>query len=234
MLFPDYPPLPFIGLFFIVGISVGFGHCIGMCGPIAVSLSLRLKGRPALLPAVFYTLGRITTYGLLGALMGYSGSFTGTAAKMAGLQKAMLVFSGIMIIAMGAHMAGWMRIGNVFSDKGGSIKVFLKGFRLIPEEAVSAAYFPLGLLLGLLPCGPVYTALVAVAGAGLALESRMSGALFGMGFMLAFGIGTAPAMLLVSMLAGGKWASYRLVINRIGVFLMFLIGGYYLVKGFQW
>jgi sulfite exporter TauE/SafE len=48
---------------FTTGLTVGFGHCIGMCGPIVVSLSLSLKGRSVVVPHLLYNGGRITTYG---------------------------------------------------------------------------------------------------------------------------------------------------------------------------
>ena len=52
-------PLYLVSL--ITGFTVGFGHCVGMCGPIAVSLSLNLIGRDVLIPHVLYNTGRIVT-----------------------------------------------------------------------------------------------------------------------------------------------------------------------------
>ena len=48
-------------LFLATGFTVGFGHCIGMCGPIVVSLSLNLGDRPVIIPLALYNLGRVTT-----------------------------------------------------------------------------------------------------------------------------------------------------------------------------
>jgi sulfite exporter TauE/SafE len=230
----DTGPLPFFGAFFLTGLSVGFGHCIGMCGPIVVSLSLRLNGRPALWPHLLYNTGRVMTYAFLGALMGYSGSFTGTTAHMAGLQQAVMFFSGIMIIVMGVSMGGWLPFGRLFSDAGGSMGIISRGFQALSGKASSIAYFPLGLLLGLLPCGPVYTALIAAARSGMEAKTHSIGALWGMGLMLAFGIGTIPAMLLVARLAGLGWLSYRQHIYRISAVLMILMGGYFAVKAIRW
>lgn len=234
MSFTETGTLPFFGTFFITGLSVGFGHCIGMCGPIAVSLSLKLQGRPVFWPHFFYNMGRVVTYALLGALMGYSGSFTATAARMAGLQQGILIFSGVVIILMGLSMGGWLPIGKIFADTCACPGLFSRGFQRFSTHSSLLAYFSLGLLLGLLPCGPVYTALIAAARSGMEAETHLSGVLWGMGMMLAFGIGTVPAMLLVARLAGMGWLSHRQVISRISAILMILMGGYFTAKGFLW
>ena len=205
-----------------------------MCGPIAVSFSLKLNGRPVFWPHLFYNTGRILTYACLGALMGYSGSFTGTVARMAGIQQAVMIFSGLMIIVMGVIMGGWLPFGKIFADSCGSRGIISRGFQTLSSRASSIAYFPLGLLLGLLPCGPVYTALIAAARSGMEAKTHWGGALWGMGLMLAFGIGTVPAMLLVARLAGMGWLSHRQGIYRISAILMILMGGYFAVKGVRW
>jgi uncharacterized protein len=234
MRFTDISALPFFGTFFFTGLSVGFGHCIGMCGPIAVSFSLKLIGRPVIWPHFFYNMGRVVTYALLGALMGYSGSFTATVARMAGLQQAILIFSGVMIILMGLSMGGWLPVGKIFLDSCHCPGIFSRGFQRVSSPPSSLAYFPLGLLLGLLPCGPVYTALIAAARSGMEANTHWRGALWGMGMMLAFGIGTVPAMLLVARLANMGWLSHRKIICRISAVLMILMGGYFAAKGFYW
>jgi sulfite exporter TauE/SafE len=93
-------------ILFSSGLTVGFGHCIGMCGPIVASLSLTLKGRRVIVPHLLYNTGRITTYALLGGVMGATGSFTSVAARIASLQKGVMIFTGILIIVMGLAMAG--------------------------------------------------------------------------------------------------------------------------------
>jgi uncharacterized protein len=234
MPFIDTSPLPFFWAFLITGLSVGFGHCIGMCGPIAVSFSLKLNGRPAFWPHLFYNTGRIFTYVFLGALMGYTGSFTGTVTRVAGVQQTIMIFTGMMIIVMGVRMGGWLPFGKIFSDTGGSLGMIFRGFQTFSNRASSFAYFPLGLLLGLLPCGPVYTALIAATRSGMEAKTHWSGALSGMGLMLAFGIGSVPAMFLVARLAGMGWLSHRQSIYRISAILMIFMGGYFTIKAIRW
>jgi hypothetical protein len=229
---PDW--LPTAGLFLAAGLSVGFGHCIGMCGPIVVSLSLHREGRPVLAAHLLYNLGRISTYAVLGAIMGFSGSFTGIAARMAGIQQGVLIFAGLIIIAMGILMGGGFRGCGMFQDEAPSSGFIAGTFRKLARAPGSAGYLPLGLVLGLLPCGPVYTALIAAARSGMEARSPWSGAAAGMGLMIAFGAGTLPALLLVGRLAGMRWLTRRRLIYRLGAFTMILMGGLFIYRALRW
>jgi len=221
-------------IFFTSGVTVGFGHCIGMCGPIVVSFSLSLKGRGVLVPHLLYNTGRIITYTILGGVMGATGSFTLVAAHIAGIQKGALIFAGILVFVMGLAMGGWFPIGRVFGDYYNPHGIISRGFRKLTAEKSTAAYFPVGLLLGLLPCGPVYTALIAAAGAGVEAKSTADAVLRGMGLMLCFGVGTMPALLAVGKLAGMGWLKSRRIIYSAGAVLMMLAGAYFFVKGILW
>ena len=220
-------------IFFVTGLTVGFGHCIGMCGPIVVSLSLHLKEGSPIVAHLLYNSGRIGTYALLGGVLGVTGSFTGLVSNIAGLQKGVMIFAGLVIILMGLAMTGWIPLGHLFGDytpKGFISKVFHR----MSTSKSSLLYLPLGFVLGLLPCGPVYTALIAAARVGMDVQSPWQGLLAGMGLMLTFGLGTIPALLLVARLAGLGWLKSRQVIFKIGAFLMVLMGIYFVIKGIRY
>jgi sulfite exporter TauE/SafE len=138
-------------VFLVTGFTVGFGHCIGMCGPIVVSVSLSLKERSIIAPHVLYNGGRITTYGVLGGIMGLTGSFAGVTSRIAGMQKGVMIFTGILIIAMGLAMTGWMPLGKIFGNGYNPQGVISKGFQKLTASKSALRYYPLGLLLGLLP-----------------------------------------------------------------------------------
>jgi sulfite exporter TauE/SafE len=87
------------------------------------------------------------------------------------------------------------------------------------------------LLLGLLPCGPVYTALLAAAGAGMNATSTLNGIIKGMGAMFCFGVGTAPTLFLIAKLVDMGWLKNRQLIYRIGTVLILLVGGYFIYQG---
>ena len=225
---------PLYLVFLTTGIAVGFGHCIGMCGPIVVSLSLALRSKSVMIPHLFYNGGRITTYGLLGAIMGLSGSFVGVTAPIAGLQKGIMIFAGFLIIAMGLAMTGWIPLGKIFGEGYGTRGVIQRGFKRLTASKSSLTYYPLGLLLGLLPCGPVYTALISAARAGMEAKSAWEGIIQGTGLMLAFGLGTVPSLLIVARLSGLKWLKSRETIYKISALLMIGVGVYFVIKGVRY
>ncbi len=216
------------------GFLVGFGHCIGMCGPIVLSLSLGLKRRGALLPHLMYNSGRITTYAVLGGIMGMSGSFTIVVAHIAAIQKGVMIFAGMLIVIMGLFMSGIIPFARIFGDHYHPNSLIKKGFQKLSGSNVLLAYFPLGLLLGLLPCGPVYTALIAAARAGMEAENLMSGFSTGATMMSCFGLGTLPALLLIGKLTDLKWLKSREMIYRVGSGLMIIVGVYFIIKGIRY
>jgi sulfite exporter TauE/SafE len=225
---------PLYLIFLITGFTVGFGHCIGMCGPIVVSLSLNLKDKNFLIPHLLYNSGRVVTYSILGGVMGATGSFTLVATHIAGIQKGAMILAGILIIIMGLAMSGWVSFGRVFGDSCNPGGFVSKGFQRLSRVKSPAAYFPIGLLLGLLPCGPVYTALLAAAGAGMKAAGPLEAISKGMGVMLCFGLGTVPALFLVAKLADMGWLKKRKLIYRIGAVLMVTVGIYFIIKGIRY
>jgi sulfite exporter TauE/SafE len=225
---------PLYLVFLTTGFMVGFGHCIGMCGPIVISLSLNLKERNPIVPHLLYNTGRVVTYSILGGAMGATGSFTLVAANIAGIQKGALILTGIMIIIMGLAMSGLFQLGRFSIDFHNPEGLISKGFKKLSQTKSRTAYLPIGLLLGLLPCGPVYTALIAAAGAGMKAGSIMEGITKGVLIMLFFGIGTIPALFLVAKLTDMGWLKNRVMVYRVGAILMIGVGLYFVVKGIRY
>ena len=222
---------PLFLVFLATGFTVGLGHCVGMCGPIVVSLSLNLKGSNLYLPHLLYNCGRVVTYTLLGGIMGATGSFSAVASNIAGIQQGALIFTGILIIIMALAMSGWLPLGKIFGDYSNPNGFVVKGFQKLSRIRSTSAYFPVGLLLGLLPCGPVYTALLAAAGTGMNSPSTLVGIFKGMGVMFCFGLGTVPTLFLIAKLVDMGWLKNRQTIYRIGTLLMLVVGLYYIYQG---
>jgi sulfite exporter TauE/SafE len=225
---------PLLAFFFTTGVAIGFGHCLGMCGPIVVALSLSVKGRPSFVPQLLYNFGRILTYGILGGVMGVVGSFTFVASHIEGLQKAVMIVTGIFIAVMGLVLTGWVPFLRRLRVCCETPAVPSKVYRRIFASKSVLVYLPLGLLLGLLPCGPVYTALVAVARSTMDVEGAAPGFLLGAALMLTYGIGTAPALLIVAGLANTNWVRSKAVVERIGSVLMIALGIYFTIKGIRY
>jgi sulfite exporter TauE/SafE len=204
-----------------------------MCGPIVVSFSLQLKGRSVVVPHLLYNIGRIGTYTILGGILGITGSFTGLISNVVTLQKGVMIFTGLIIVVMGLAMIGWIPLKNIFGDYR-PYGLTSNWFQKLSAHKSSIIYLPLGLLLGLLPCGPVYTALIAAARVGMEGEGSWQSLSAGMGLMLAFGLGTIPSLLIVGRLAGIDWFRSRQVIIKISSLLMVAVGIYFVIRGIRY
>jgi sulfite exporter TauE/SafE len=213
-------------LMLTAGFLGGFGHCIGMCGPIVVSYTL--QGSPAgfadkVLVHVFYNTGRISTYIFVGALMGFAGSFINVAGKISGFQDAVAVIAGLVIILMGLNVLGV--IGRSSSWLEGHNNFLLRaGKELLYEKSV-LKYYPLGAIFGLLPCGLSYTAFIASAGTG-----DFAG---GMLLMLFFGLGTIPSLLLFGLAATYMSARLRGGVYKTAGIAVILMGILFLIRGLK-
>jgi len=209
-----------LSLSFAAGFLGGFGHCVGMCGPIAAATALPArgggKGFISLMPHIITSAGRITTYAFIGGLMGLSGTFVNTAGSLAGIQNLAAGLAGLFMIASGLHITGLLKVPAFRA--GWQEGRLLKAARLIIEAESVGKYYPLGIVLGFLPCGLSYTLFIGAAGSG--------GLLPGMATMISFGIGTLPAMLLFASLVGffGNKLKHRLIAaGGIAVIVMGLI-----------
>ncbi len=174
---------------FMIGV-VGSAHCIGMCGPIALALPIgSSKGFKRVSGVLLYNLGRISTYALFGTVFG----ILGKSFYIAGIQRQISVFLGIMILlglfvpyllSQKNKLTGWWYkiFGNLYREMG----VLLKNGSFF-------SLFIIGFINGFLPCGLVY---LALAGA-LAQTTIIDGMLF----MVMFGLGTVPAMFSVAWMS---------------------------------
>lgn len=181
--------------------ALGSFHCIGMCGPIALSLPIHknTSGRK-LAGSLLYNLGRVSTYALMGALFG----LIGKSFVMAGFQQSFSIVLGIAIIlgvVLPATFMQQLNPNHVISK--GIAKVKLHMQKLFQQRSYTSIFL-IGSLNGLLPCGLVYL--------GIAGATAMGNPAEGAAYMLLFGLGTWPVMLLVSYF--GQWISLT-VRNKI-------------------
>ena len=166
--------------------------------------------------------------------MGATGAFAVVAAHIEALQKGAMFLAGALVLTMGVSMAGWLPMGGRFGNNCGSDGFITKSFARLSNARSPILYLPIGLLLGLLPCGPVYTALLGAARGGMEAATVSSGVFFGMSLMLAFGVGTIPALLLVAKLASIVSLKVRDRIYKVGAILMIGVGGYFMVSAVRY
>lgn len=207
----------FLGLpggLFLLGLVGGITHCAGMCGPFVLAqagrrlaatplqgltMLVRLKGA-ALLP---YHLGRGTTYTLLG--MAAAGLVGGVAPLTRGgyLPAAALGLAAVTFLLFAAAQA-WPR----FAGRGITMLAPAAGGAgwqrwLAPLFAhpVGLGGYLLGVALGFLPCGLVYSALLAAAAGGSVPLAAVA--------MAAFALGTVPALFVVGWLGAVAGQRFR-------------------------
>ncbi|SEA31363.1 sulfite exporter TauE/SafE family protein [Microbulbifer marinus] len=194
--------------FIAAALAIGFlgsSHCIGMCGGIAGALGMAVPGqKTAWLQLTSYSAGRLGSYTLMGAVAGALG-----AAALPTLTPLRLL-AGFMLIAMALYIAGVWR-GLVWLEKGGAyLWRYLQPLsaRLLPVRSAGQA-LALGSLWGWLPCGLVYSALTFALAQGSSERAALA--------MLAFGLGTVPAM----FATGAAAATVRGIVQRPAVRMLF-------------
>lgn len=213
---------------FISGLLGGFGHCMGMCGPVVAAYALN-PVRKSYLPQLLYNLGRITTYSIIGGVMGLTGSFVGVINPVENFQNIIMAVIGVLMMIMGLAVGGWvpLRMGK---STVGCTSIVGRMVKFVTETGSAGAFFPMGLILGFIPCGLSYTAFIAAAGAGVDAGSRAEGFLKGMSMLFLFGLGTLPALLLLGGLLSVVGQQTRLKLYRASAIAMIVAGALFLYR----
>lgn len=195
-------------------------HCVGMCGPIAFSLGLNPQNKfDFTFRNLTYQFGRVTTYAVLGAVLG----IVGYGVSFVGLQNPLSIAAGILMILM-ALLPKNLGTGNWGSKPFSRLMYKIKsGLGTFLRRKNYSSLYITGLLNGLLPCGAVYAALTG----SLAMGSVEGGALF----MFFFGLGTIPLMF-ASVLAGNAVSlQIRQKILKFLPYLMIILGIIFILRG---
>jgi hypothetical protein len=177
---------------FLAGL-VGSAHCLGMCGGISGLFALHssVRGLHRQLPmALVYNAGRLASYAILGFAVAAVGSRF--AALTPAVGKPVRLIAGAVIILIGLQIAFNFRPLGFLERMGAAAWSYVSPIagRLLPVDNLPRA-LGLGLLWGLIPCGLVYSMLLVAATSPRAVDGAL--------VMVAFGIGTTPAMLLTGL-----------------------------------
>ena len=179
---------------FLVGL-LGGGHCIGMCGGIVGAVTMTLPGSKPKLPFVLaYNLGRIGSYTLAGIIAGAVGASSFFLEHVLPVEKVLYALASLMLVLLGLYLAGIWRVLTRLEALGGRLWQHLQPYskRLLPVRTLPQSLL-LGVLWGWLPCGLVYSVLVAAVASGNPWQGGL--------LMLAFGLGTLPTLLAMGMTA---------------------------------
>jgi len=161
-------------------------HCIGMCGGFACAVGARKQSLwPSLLRQLVYSSGRVFTYAFLGTLGGFAGFFLSQyESALFTAQQVFSIVAGVLMLLIGASVLGLLRFNWLLKSGCGSTLTPI--FRHFLNLRGWRGLFMAGLANGFLPCGLVY--------AFLAMAVATSDAIRGGLLMIAFGLGTVPAM----------------------------------------
>jgi sulfite exporter TauE/SafE len=171
---------------FVLGIISSF-HCVGMCGPLALSLPMaQFSPREKVLGILLYNIGRVATYSILGIIFG----LFGRQIFIAGYQQGFSIAIGAVIL--------FVFLLSLFRKKITSIRIADRVFKGVQSLVVRflrlqtlGGLFVTGMANGLLPCGMVYLAITGAMATG--------NLWLGMEFMAAFGLGTMPLLLILTL-----------------------------------
>ncbi len=216
-----------LGLFATALIG-GFAHCASMCSPFVL---MQVAGQkrdgfgmrrlsPGALPA--YHLGRLTTYTVLGAVAGGLGGSLSTIMPFRWIAAALLGLAALSFLLQGlggiARWLPWLGLGAAEAWLGNG---FARLAMPLLQPRLEISGYRLGLVLGLLPCGFLYGALLAAAATGGALSGGLA--------MGAFALGTIPALIAVGLLGASVLQRWRgaavLLATPIFLFNAVMLGG---------
>lgn len=202
-------------------------HCVTMCGPLVLSYSLPLGSRKfseQIFAHLSYNFGRILTYSALGAIAGLFGSTVGFVGQLAGFENVAAIAAGIMMI-----IAGVLMLDLVPSKKLQKFNPLLYTSRFlkplgsrISSNSVGSK-FSLGLILGFMPCGLIYAALLKSMATGTIVAGSLT--------MTAFGLGTSISLLGIGIFSSAfslKIARYG---NRLAAISVLLLGLFLVTRG---
>ncbi|MHC8491280.1 sulfite exporter TauE/SafE family protein [Thalassospira sp. SM2505] len=213
----------------IAGLVGSVTHCVGMCGPFVISqVTSRMEQVPlekmselrrltgaALLP---YQFGRLTTYCLLGVLAGFFADGISALTSIWWIGPVLLVLAGAFFLIFGImgllpHMGGLL-------PTSGETRWWnrLFGDRLRPLFAAPFGMrgYALGIMLGFIPCGLVYGALVLAAATASALNGGV--------VMVIFGLGTVPMLFVTGFIGQYAAQRFRSLMVPVGRGLMIVNG----------
>ncbi len=179
---------------FLVGL-LGGGHCVGMCGGIVGAVSMHLPHhKPKLSFLLGYNAGRILSYTIAGAIAGLVGASSFFLQHILPIQDVLYGLSSLMLIALGLYLAGFWHGISYLESAGKRLWKHIQPYSkyYIPVQNIKQAII-LGGLWGWLPCGLVYSVLIAAIATGNTLHGGL--------LMLAFGLGTLPTLVTMGMAA---------------------------------
>lgn len=177
---------------FLAGLAAGLSTCMAIVGGMILAVSARFgemhpeaDTRRKFVPHIFFNLGRIGGFALLGALLGALGSMmqpsVGFVGVLTAVVAAIMVLLGLQLLELFPKLSAWKltlpkRVARLFGVQTHSQKEYSHGRAAL-----------LGALTFFLPCGFTQAVQLFVVTQGDALQGAL--------IMGTFALGTAPGLL---------------------------------------
>ena len=205
------------GLAFLIGVVASMSTCIAVTGGLLVAVAAkynaangRLTGTQRFKPHIYFNVGRIISYTILGGAVGALGSTLTLSAEANGI---LLIVASAIMIALGLQMLKLLPSLGRFQPR--MPKFIAHKIHSLTEKEAKGGAFLLGASTFFLPCGFTQALQLYVLSKG----SIETGALV----MLAFAVGTLPALLslsAVSSFATGAFQRYFLKFAGVAVVML--------------
>lgn len=207
------------GMLFVIGILTSF-HCVAMCGGIGLSqcnITAEDTDQGHLRPSILYNLGRVLSYTIIGGVVGAIGNFVSFTGTVKGIVQ---LIAGLFMVIMGINMLNlfpWLkklspRMPAVISNRISKEK----------KKHNNGAFY-VGLLNGLMPCGP----LQAMQIYALSTASPVKGALS----MFIFSLGTVPLMFGIGALSSYLNKKFAKNVAAVSGVLVVVLGMFMFARG---
>lgn len=205
---------------FVYGLS-GAIHCLGMCGPLALWIPIDKTSKFRQLSGiVIYSFGRTLSYTFIGLILG----MVGVAFKVVGFQDILSIVSGIILILMSfTFTRNALSLKVPFINK---LYVVIKhsfDYVLLKIKNNNHKLFFIGIINGFLPCGFLYFAVITATALGVLWQSVL--------YMIAFGLGTIPVFMLLSLVKSFINIKYNRFLQFILPIFTIIIGIILILRG---
>ncbi|MGZ8137028.1 MAG: sulfite exporter TauE/SafE family protein [Methylococcaceae bacterium] len=207
-------------LAFIAGF-LGSGHCLGMCGALVSGYFMNSGKHRSYLPYFLYQVARILVYTLVGFAAASLGFVLVSSGLFGKVQSLLQMIIGIVVIVLAFGILGWIPFQG--SIKLLPMKLLRKGYASSRTRGPYAGAMLAGLLNGMMPCPLTFAMAVKATSATTVLEG---GAL-----MMAFGAGTLPMMLFVSVAFGKMSSNIRGLMLKSAALIMVFMGSNTFYRG---
>lgn len=184
------------GMLFVTGLLTSI-HCVSMCGAINLLTVINKTTKRSYKKPILYNLGRLISYTALGGIVGLIGSVLTVNKTVTGI---IILLAAIVMFLMALAMLGLIP---------------LKKLKLIRHKTVTANPLIIGLLNGLMPCGPLQAMQVYALSTGSPIKGAIS--------MFLFCLGTIPLMLGTGLFLNKLTGKWKIIVNKIATCLILIL-----------